>query len=109
VVVGDCPVDDHVEALVAAVREAVLNAARHSRADEVSVYAEVLGGSRVEAFVRDRGRGFDPAAVNGDRRGITHSIVRRMARHGGRAHVNSAPGEGTEVTFELGLEAESTP
>jgi phage shock protein PspC (stress-responsive transcriptional regulator)/signal transduction histidine kinase len=109
VVVGDCPVDDHVKALVAAVREAVLNAARHSGADEVSVYAEVLGDSRIEAFVRDRGRGFDPAAVNGDRRGITHSIVRRMARHGGRAYVNSAPGEGTEVTFELALEAESTP
>jgi phage shock protein PspC (stress-responsive transcriptional regulator)/signal transduction histidine kinase len=109
VVVGDCPVDDHVQALVAAVREAVLNAARHSGADEVSVYAEVLGDSRIEAFVRDRGRGFDPAAVNGDRRGITHSIVRRMARHGGRAHINSEPGEGTEVTFELALETESTP
>jgi phage shock protein PspC (stress-responsive transcriptional regulator)/signal transduction histidine kinase len=109
VVVGDCTLDGHVEALVAAVREAVLNAARHSGADEVSVYAEVLADSRIEAFVRDRGRGFDPAAVNGDRRGITHSIVRRMARHGGRAHVNSAPGEGTEVTFELALEAESTP
>jgi signal transduction histidine kinase/phage shock protein PspC (stress-responsive transcriptional regulator) len=109
VVVGDCPFDGHVDALVAAVREAVLNAARHSGADEVSVYAEVVGDSRIEAFVRDRGRGFDPAAVNGDRRGITQSIVRRMARHGGRAHVNSAPGEGTEVTFELALEAESTP
>jgi phage shock protein PspC (stress-responsive transcriptional regulator)/signal transduction histidine kinase len=109
VVVGDCPLNGHVEALVAAVREAVLNAARHSGADEVSVYAEVLGDTRIEAFVRDRGRGFDPAAVNGDRRGITHSIVLRMARHGGRAHVTSAPGEGTEVTFELALEAESTP
>jgi signal transduction histidine kinase/phage shock protein PspC (stress-responsive transcriptional regulator) len=109
VVVGDCGVNEHVDALVAAVREAVLNAARHSGAGEVSVYAEVVGDGRIEAFVRDRGRGFDPATVNGDRRGITHSIVRRMARHGGWAHVHSAPGEGTEVTFELGLEAESTP
>jgi signal transduction histidine kinase/phage shock protein PspC (stress-responsive transcriptional regulator) len=108
VVVGECAVDEHVDALVAAVREAVLNAARHSGAEEVSVYAEVADG-RIEAFVRDRGRGFDPAAVDGDRRGITHSIVRRMARHGGRAHVHSAPGEGTEVTFELGLRAESAP
>jgi phage shock protein PspC (stress-responsive transcriptional regulator)/signal transduction histidine kinase len=108
VVVGECPVDEHVDALVAAVREAVLNAARHSGADEVSVYAEVEDG-RIEAFVRDHGRGFDPAAVNGDRRGITHSIVRRMARHGGRAQVHSAPGEGTEVTFELALDAEPTP
>ncbi|HET6772013.1 MAG TPA: PspC domain-containing protein [Acidimicrobiales bacterium] len=107
VVVGDCPVDEHVDALVAAVREAVLNAARHSGAEEVSVYAEVVGDARIEAFVRDRGRGFDPATVNGDRRGITHSIVRRMTRHGGRAHVHSAPGEGTEVTFELTPGAES--
>jgi signal transduction histidine kinase len=32
-----------------------------------------------------------------------------MARHGGTAQIHSAPGEGTEVTFELALEAESTP
>ena len=108
VVVGDCHLDEHVEALVAAVREAVLNAARHSGAGEVSVYAEVVGDARIEAFVRDRGRGFDPEAVNGDRRGITQSILRRMARHGGRAQVHSAPGEGTEVTFELARDAEST-
>ena len=108
VVVGDCPVDEHVDALVAAVREAVLNAAKHSDAAEVSVYAEVAD-VRVEAFVRDRGRGFDPSAVNGDRRGITHSIVRRMVRHGGRAEVHSAPGEGTEVTFELPLESAAAP
>ncbi len=106
VVVGDCPLDEHVDALVAAVREAVLNAARHSGEAEVSVYAEVVGDARIEAFVRDRGRGFDLGAVNGDRRGIAQSIVRRMARYGGRAQVHSTPGEGTEVTFELTLRPE---
>ena len=100
VVVGDCPLDPGVDALVKAVREAVVNAAAHSGAAEVSVFAEVAGG-RVEAFVRDRGRGFDPAEVDGDRRGIAQSIVGRMARHGGRARVHSAPAEGTEVTFEM--------
>jgi signal transduction histidine kinase len=100
VVVGDCPLDAGVVALVRAMREAVVNAAKHSGASEVSVYAEVAGG-RVEAFVRDRGRGFDPADVDGDRQGITQSIVRRMARHGGRAQVHSGPGDGTEVTFEI--------
>jgi len=100
VVVGDCPLDPGVDALVKAVREAVVNAAAHSGAAEVSVFAEVVGG-RVEAFVRDRGRGFDPASVDGDRQGIAQSIVGRMARHGGRARVYSAPGEGTEVTFEM--------
>jgi signal transduction histidine kinase len=108
VVVGDCALDTGVEALVKAVREAVVNAAVHSGAPEVSVYAEVAAG-RVEAFVRDRGAGFDPAAVNGDRQGIAQSIVARMARHGGRASVHSAPGEGTEVAFEVATTGEPAP
>jgi signal transduction histidine kinase/phage shock protein PspC (stress-responsive transcriptional regulator) len=108
VVVGDCPLDPGVEALVKAVREAVVNAAAHSGAAEVSVFAEVAGG-RIEAFVRDRGRGFDPTAVDGDRQGIARSIVGRMARHGGRARVHSAPGEGTEVTFEMACRPQEAP
>jgi signal transduction histidine kinase len=102
VTVGDRAVDVHLDALLGAVREAVVNAAKHSGASEVSVYVEVEG-DRVEAFVRDRGRGFDPAATAGDRRGIADSIVGRMRRHGGRAQVHSTPGEGTEVTFEMVL------
>ncbi len=105
VLVGDCPLDPGIAALVKAVREAVVNAATHSGETEVSVFAEVEG-NRVEAFVRDRGRGFDPRAVNGDRQGIAQSIVRRMARHGGRAQVHSAPGEGTEVSFEIACHRE---
>jgi signal transduction histidine kinase/phage shock protein PspC (stress-responsive transcriptional regulator) len=100
VLVGDCPLDSGVTALVKAVREAVVNAANHSGESVVSVYVEVDGG-RVEAFVRDRGRGFDTAAVDGDRQGIARSIVGRMARQGGRARVLSAPGEGTEVSVEV--------
>ena len=53
-------------------------------------------------FVRDRGPGFDPAAVPADRRGVRESIVGRMERHGGRARVTSAPGGGTEVELVLG-------
>jgi signal transduction histidine kinase/phage shock protein PspC (stress-responsive transcriptional regulator) len=105
VLVGDCPVDPGVAALVKGVREAVVNAAKHSGASEVSVYVEVAGG-RVEAFVRDRGRGFDPATVGDDRQGITQSIVRRLVRHGGRATVHSAPGEGTEVSLEMACQAQ---
>jgi signal transduction histidine kinase/phage shock protein PspC (stress-responsive transcriptional regulator) len=105
VLVGDCPLDPGIAALVNAIREAVVNAAKHSGEPEVSVYVEVDDG-RVEAFVRDRGRGFDPGAVDGDRQGIAQSIVRRMARHGGRAVVHSAPGEGTEVSFEIACQRE---
>jgi signal transduction histidine kinase/phage shock protein PspC (stress-responsive transcriptional regulator) len=98
VLVGDCPLAPRVAALVRGVREAVVNAANHSGAPSVSVYVEVTEG-QVEAFVRDRGRGFDPTAVGPDRQGIAHSIVGRMARHGGHARVHSAPGEGTEVSL----------
>jgi signal transduction histidine kinase len=51
--------------------------------------------------VRDRGPGFDLSAVPDDRRGVRESIVGRMRRHGGRAAVHSAPGEGTEIELVI--------
>ncbi|MFZ6005483.1 MAG: PspC domain-containing protein [Actinomycetota bacterium] len=101
VVVGDCAMEPRLDALVAAMREAVVNAARHSGAGEVSVYAEVAP-DHVDAYVRDRGVGFDVDAVETGRLGVRESIVGRMARHGGRAEVHSTPGEGTEVALEIG-------
>jgi phage shock protein PspC (stress-responsive transcriptional regulator) len=41
VVVGDCALDERLTALVQACREAMVNAAKHSGSEEVSVYAEV--------------------------------------------------------------------
>ncbi len=102
VVVGDCPLDRRLEGLVAAVREAAHNAARHSGADEVSVYVEVEP-EKVTAYVRDRGRGFDASAVEPGRLGVRESIVGRMARLGGRAEVHTAPGDGTEVVVEVAV------
>jgi signal transduction histidine kinase len=66
----------------------------------VSVYLEVEG-ERAKIFVRDRGRGFDPARVPADRGGITNSITGRMVRAGGRADVRSAPDDGTEIELSL--------
>ncbi|MFC0315781.1 sensor histidine kinase [Gordonia phosphorivorans] len=87
-------------ALVAATREALVNAAKHSGADKIDVYAEVLD-DRVEVFVRDRGVGFDPDTVDGDRQGISGSITGRMVRAGGTTTIRSAPGQGTNVTLRL--------
>ncbi|HEX2809316.1 MAG TPA: PspC domain-containing protein [Kineosporiaceae bacterium] len=98
VVVGDGPVDDRVAALVAALREAMVNAVRHAGAP-VSVYVEV-GPEGVEAFVRDRGAGFDLLHVPADRLGVRESIVGRMERHGGTAKVRS-DSDGTEVRLTL--------
>jgi signal transduction histidine kinase len=100
VVVGDCPADGRVGAVVAAAREAMVNAAKHSGVAQVQVYAEVEPG-RIVVFVRDRGAGFDPAAVPADRRGLRDSVTGRLTRLGGTATVRSAPGEGTEVELCL--------
>jgi signal transduction histidine kinase len=39
--------------------------------------------------------------VEPGRVGLRESIIGRMARHGGRAEVHTAPGEGTEVSLEV--------
>jgi signal transduction histidine kinase len=100
VLVGDCALDDGLAALLAAAREATVNAAKWSGADVISIFAEVEP-AEVSVFVRDRGKGFDPAGVPADRKGVTESIRARMARHGGNASIRSAPGEGTEVSLSM--------
>jgi signal transduction histidine kinase len=102
VVAGDADVDldGRTAALAAATREAVVNAAKHSGAPRIDVFAE-LRDRGVEVFVRDVGCGFDPAPVPEDRRGLRSSIVGRMTRVGGSASVESSPGEGTEIELRL--------
>jgi signal transduction histidine kinase len=100
VTVGDCALTDSLQALMAAGREAAVNAALWSGAPTVSLYAEVEAG-RVSLFVRDRGKGFDPEAVDKERRGIAESIRGRMARFGGTAVIRSASGQGTEVALVM--------
>ena len=51
--------------------------------------------------MRDRGPGFDLAAVPADRRGLRESVLGRMERHGGRAAIHTRPGEGTEVELVM--------
>ncbi|MBV8931006.1 MAG: histidine kinase, partial [Kutzneria sp.] len=87
-------------ALVQAAREAIVNSAKHSGVEQVSVYAEVEE-TAVTVFVRDRGSGFDADAVPEDRHGLADSINGRMRRNGGRVRLRTAPGEGTEVQLEM--------
>ena len=100
VCVGDPSVSEQLRPIVLATREAVVNAARHSGAGKVDVYAEAAP-ERIEVFVRDRGAGFDIAAIGADRQGIAESIRGRMERVGGTATVIAAPGEGVEVELRL--------
>jgi len=104
VMVGDGEVDDArtpaVAALLAAAREALVNAAKFSGVPHLSMYCELADG-RFEVFVRDRGKGFDPATIPDDRRGIRDSIVGRVRGVGGTANLRSEPGAGTEVLLSL--------
>ena len=106
VVVGDAPIDPSLESLIGAIREALVNAAKFSGRTDISLFVEV-GEMKAEAFVRDRGGGFDVDAIPEDRHGIRDSIQQRMHRIGGRATIRSVVGEGTEV--ELTLPRRSPP
>jgi signal transduction histidine kinase len=100
VVVGDAPLDANLEALAAATKEALVNAAKHSGAAAVSLYAEIEP-EQVSVFVKDRGIGFDMAGIADDRQGVRGSIIARVERHGGTVRVTSTPGAGTEVELRM--------
>lgn len=104
VCVGDLDLNGDLRVMVQAAREAMMNAAKHSAADLIDVYAEVERDGEttvVQIFVRDRGRGFNLTEIADDRMGVRGSIIGRMERHGGTAIVRSAPGEGTEIRLEM--------
>ncbi|GMQ98376.1 MAG: ATP-binding protein [Acidimicrobiia bacterium] len=97
---GDLPTEKRI-ALVGAATEAMMNAAQHSGANKVSVFAEAKG-DLIEVFVTDQGSGFDARAVDEDRKGISESIRGRMNRHGGTAVIETGEGAGTEVHLTMG-------
>lgn len=100
VVVGNGQVPrELMKPLLGALREATLNACRHG-GEEVAVFVDIAEG-RIEAYVRDRGAGFDLEQVPRDRLGVRESIIGRLRRAGGTATVRPAPGGGTEVALEL--------
>jgi signal transduction histidine kinase len=100
-VIGDRPLNGWGEAVIAATREALRNAARHAPGRKVFVFAEISERS-AEVFVRDDGPGFEPDDVPRERRGIRDAIVGRMASAGGQAVIDSSPGAGTEVALRIG-------
>ncbi|MGH3370692.1 MAG: sensor histidine kinase, partial [Nocardioidaceae bacterium] len=71
--VGDCPVDERLDAMVGAAREAMVNASKWSGEKTISVYTEVRDDA-VSMFVRDWGKGFDVEAIGPDHHGIRESI-----------------------------------
>jgi signal transduction histidine kinase len=108
VAVGDALVDEQIEPILKAAREATLNAARHSGTPRVDIFLEVTD-DRVQLFIRDTGNGFDQEAIPTDRRGVSQSIVGRMERSGGSAVVTTEIGEGTEVELTMDRNRKDQP
>ena len=79
-----------------AVRELLINVAKHARADSAFVESECRD-ERIVVRVSDSGIGYDPAAVvSGPHRGLGLISVReRLPLIGGVAELSSAPGRGT--------------
>ena len=93
------PVDDRVPAhlaedVVAVVREALSNAARHARATTVRM-SVALAEDRLEVQVEDDGVGLD----NPTRSSGLANLRRRAERHGGGLEVTSSPGQGTTLRW----------
>ena len=101
-VLGDRGLDRATEALAAAAREALRNAARHAPGAPIFVFCQASADG-AEVFVRDEGPGFELETVPTERRGVRDSIVGRMAAVGGSAVVESRSGEGTEIALRIGV------
>ena len=104
VVVGDHVLNESTRALLGAANEAMVNAAKHSGTERISLYFEAEDGS-LAIYVTDRGAGFEQTGIAVDRRGISESIKARVERAGGEAHIDSEPGEGTEVMLRMPVAA----
>ncbi|MFH1266010.1 MAG: sensor histidine kinase, partial [Planctomycetota bacterium] len=81
------------------VQESLTNACRHGKSDRARVEL-VQDGSQVRVEVQDWGIGFDPESV--EERCFGLAGIRERARVlGGRATIDSTPGQGTRIVVEL--------
>jgi signal transduction histidine kinase len=90
---------EEAQTLYRIAEEALTNVERHAAAHTVAVRL-ACGVDRVDLVVRDDGLGFDPAAVDANRYGLT-GMRERAAMVGAALEVHSRPGGGTEIWCSL--------
>jgi signal transduction histidine kinase len=92
--------EEHRTCIYRVVQEAVHNASRHSGAALIRIYLQQTSEGRLRVSVQDDGRGFEP--FGGAGLGIL-GMEERILRLGGTMKVDSQPGGGTIISFDLPL------
>ncbi len=91
--------------LFRAVRELLLNSAKHAGGSAVHVTMQHRRPDKVRIIVADDGPGFDPNSLDDKRTGSQTvgllNIRERVSSFGGEFHINSGPNRGTRITLSL--------
>jgi signal transduction histidine kinase len=98
------PVDVRLQ-IIRIIQEALSNAGQHSGTTQACIRSR-RDGAWLQVSVEDRGRGFDPAAGEGEDRhrfGLL-TMRERAASVGGTLEIDSQPGRGTRVVLRLPLD-----
>ena len=91
--------------LFRAVRELLLNSAKHAGGSAVHITMQSGRPDKVRISVADNGPGFDPNSLD-DKRTSSQTvgllnIRERVSGFGGKFHINSGPKRGTRITLSL--------
>jgi signal transduction histidine kinase len=91
--------------LFRAVRELLLNSAKHAGGSAVHITMQHRRPDKVRIIVADDGPGFDPNSLDDKRTGSQTvgllNIRERVSIFGGEFHINSGPKRGTRITLSL--------
>ena len=83
-----------------AIQELLNNALRHSQATQIKIQLDI-GDTNVKVAVEDNGKGFDVGTLE-ERGNMGIKVIKERAEKlGGYLDVDSAPGRGTRVTFQI--------
>lgn len=91
------------EQVLAVLREALSNAARHSGATRVDVTVDTGADGLLTVLVKDNGRGIRP----GSRRSGLANMADRAVGLGGRLRIAPADGGGTELEWQVPVPAQA--
>ena len=89
------------DAIYSATVQAMVNSLQHAGEKGITRWVAIRGvrPGGIEVVIADTGAGFMLADIPTERLGVRVSIIERVANAGGRAVIQSAPGEGTIVTI----------